>query len=201
MLFFGVVGMSWAPKLFGLLHAVGDPLVRRSYGGGGRLLAGAGVELLFSALLAPVVATAQTVFMGGLLIGRRLKWRAQKRADRSVAWGEAGRRLWPQTLLGLIFLSGLALLLPGAIGWASPMIAGVLLAVPFTVLTASPGLGAWLGRVGLCATPEELQPSPEVRAVCPWLPAASPLSPAPYGAERRGGDTTAAAQPEASAAS
>lgn len=201
MLFFAVVGMSWAPKLFGLLHAVGNPLIRRSYGGGGRLLVGAGLEVLFSALLAPVVATAQTIFMGGLLIGRRLKWRAQKRADRSVAWGEAARRLWPQTLLGVIFLSGLSLLLPTAIGWASPMIAGLLLAVPFTVFTASPGFGTWLGRVGLCATPEELQPSTEVRAVCPWLPSASPLSPAPYAAEGRSGDTPAAAQPEASAAS
>ncbi len=201
MLFFGIVGMSWAPKLFGLVHAVGDPFVRRSYGGGGRLLAGAGVELLFSTLLAPVVATAQTIFMGGLLIGRRLKWRAQKRADRSVAWGEAARRLWPQTVLGLIFLFALALLLPAALPWASPMIAGLLLAVPFAVLTASPGFGTWLERVGLCATPEELQPSPEARAVCPWLPAASPLSLAPCGAEGRGGDATAAAQPEASAAS
>lgn len=197
-LFFGVIGMTWAPKLFGLLQALGDPAVRRSYGGGRRLLAGAGLELLFSALLAPVVATAQTVFMGGLLFGRRLKWRAQKRADRSISWTEGLRRLWPQTLLGLVFLSSLSLLLPGAIGWASPMIAGLLLAVPFAVITARPAVGEFLARTGLCATPEEVHPTPEVRAVCPWLGTAAP-SPAPRGGDNLSGG--AAVQPEPTAAS
>jgi membrane glycosyltransferase len=191
-LFFGIIGMTWAPKLFGLAQALGDAEVRASYGGGRRLLGGAGIELIFSMLLAPVVATAQTVFMGGLLFGRRLKWTAQARADRSVAWTEAMRRLWPQMLFGFVVLVGLAMLLPGALWWASPMIAGLLLAVPFTVLTANPALGARLARLRLCATPEELRPTAEVRAVCPWLSAA----PAPPASQEG-----AAAQPEATAAS
>jgi hypothetical protein len=192
------IGMTWAPKLFGLLQAFGNSAMRRSYGGGARLLMSSAVELLFPVLLAPVVATSQTVFMGGLLLGRRLKWRAQKRADRSIATEEALRRLWPQALLGLAFLAGFVTLLPAAIWWASPMIAGVLLAVPFTVITANPRFGAFLASARLCATPEEFQPTPEVRAVCPWLVAASP-SPS-YG----GGDKLpdrAAPQPEATAAS
>ena len=197
-LFFGVVDTTWAPKLFGLLQALGDPQVRRSYGGRRRLIAGAGLTLLFSALLAPVVATAQTIFMGGLLLGRRLKWRAQKRADRSVTWSEAARRLWPQTLLGLLFLSGLTLL-PGALWWASPMIVGLLLAVPFCVATAHPALGRLLAKTRLCATPEELRPPPEVTAACSWLSTAAGSS-----SVRQGGDTIligASAQAEATAAS
>lgn len=197
-LFFGVIGMTWAPKLFGQLQALCDSTVRGSYGGGPRLLAGGAIELLFSALLAPVVATSQTVFMGGLLLGRRLKWRAQKRSDRSIPRREALRRLWPQTLLGLAFLIGFLILLPGAIGWASPLIAGLLLAPPFAVLTSHPRFGAVLARLRLCAIPEEVRPTPEVRSVCPWLAAASP-SP-----QYRDGDKlpdSPEAQPEATAAS
>ena len=197
-LLFGVIGMTWAPKLFGQLQALCDSPVRRSYGGGPRLLAGGAIELLFSALLAPVVATSQTVFMSGLLLGRRLKWRAQKRSDRSIPGREALRRLWPQTLLGLAFLASFLILLPGAIGWASPLIAGLLLAAPFAVLTAHPRFGAALARMRLCAIPEEVRPTPEVRSACPWLAAASP-SP-----QYHAGDKlldSPEAQPEATAAS
>ncbi len=197
-LFFGVIGMTWAPKLFGQLQALCDSTVRGSYGGGPRLLAGGAIELLFSALLAPVVATSQTVFMGGLLLGRRLKWRAQKRSDRSIPGREALGRLWPQTLLGLAFLAGFLILLPGAIGWASPLIAGLLLAAPFAVLTAHPRFGAVLARTRLCATPEEVRPTPEVRSVCTWLVAASP-SPHYHGGDNL--PDSAEAQPEATAAS
>jgi membrane glycosyltransferase len=197
-LLLGVIGMTWAPKLFGLLHALGNPAMRRSYGGGRRLLLGGAVELLFSALLTPVVITCQTVFMGGLLLGRRLKWRAQRRADRSIAAREALRRLWPQALLGLAFLAGFVVLLPGATGWASPMIAGLLLAVPFAAITASPRFGSFLCRARLGASPEELRPTPEVRAVCPWLAAASP-SPSSDGGGKL--PDRAATQPEATAAS
>jgi len=198
-LFFGIVGMSWAPKLLGLGQALADAQARRSYGGGVRLLAGGALELVFSMLLAPVVATAQTVFVARLLPGRRQKWRVQQRAGRTIFWSEAARRLWPQVLLGLILLAGLLTTAPGALWWASPVIAGLLLAVPFTVLTASPALGRWLARQRLCATPEELAPPPEVQAACPWLAA-------PAGTPARRPDPglrlePPAAQPEASAAS
>jgi membrane glycosyltransferase len=42
---------------------------------------------------------------------------------------------------------------------------GLSLAIPFTVLTASPRLGMWARRAGLCATPEELAPTPVLRAL------------------------------------
>ena len=200
-LFFAVVGMSWAPKLLGLGQALADSAARRSYGGAGRLVAGGILELMFSMLLAPVVATAQTAFLARLLLGRRLKWRAQKRASRTVSWSEAAGRLWPQALLGLTLLFGLLATLPDALWWATPVIAGLLLAVPFSVLTARPALGRWLVRWRLCATPEELAPPPEVRAACPWLtatPEAPTQRPDP---RRRGRSDPAVPQPEATAAS
>lgn len=169
-LFAAVVGLTFAPKLFGLAHALSDPVQRRRWGGGGRLLGGGALEFVFSCLLAPVVSLAQTIFVGGLLCGRQLTWRAQRRADRSVGWGEAAARLWPQTLFGAAFALALAVMAPALLVWATPFVGGLLLAIPFAVVTASPAVGRWLAARGWCATPEERSPPPEVRAVCPWLP-------------------------------
>jgi membrane glycosyltransferase len=170
-LFAIVVAMTWAPKLFGVLHAVTEPGERRKYGGGRKLLGGALVELLFSALLAPIVGVARVAFiMAGLPFGRHRAWASQSRADRRVSLGEAARRLWPHTLLGVSVAALLMSAAPGALVWTGPILAGLLLAIPFAAMTSSPVLGRLLMVRGLCATPEELSPCMEVRAACRWLP-------------------------------
>jgi membrane glycosyltransferase len=175
-LFAVVVAITWAPKLFGVLHALSDPAERRRYGGAGKLLGGAAVELVFSMLLAPIATVAQTIFMAGLLIGPRQGWSPQLRADRRVSPGEAACRLWPQTVVGLTVAVLLLMAAPGALRWTWPMLAGLLLAIPFAVVTTSQGLGRLLMAERLCATPEELSPPPEVRAICGWLSSAEAVS-------------------------
>ena len=49
--------------------------------------------------------------------------------------------------------------------WGMPLLAGYVLAVPFAVITASPALGRWFQRTGLCAIPEDVSAPPEVEAV------------------------------------
>ena len=176
-LFIVVVASTLAPKLFGVLQALSDPAERRRYGGAGKLLGGAAIEFVFSLLLAPVISVAQTTFMAGLLLGRRRGWASQLRSDRRVPPGVAARRLWPQTVLGITVALLLTLLAPGALPWAWPMLAGLLLAIPLAVVTTSPALGRLLIGAGLCATPEELSPTWEVRAVCGWLSAGAVADP------------------------
>ena len=172
--FVAVVGMSLAPKLFGLVYAFADRRQRRAFGGGGRLLAGALAELVFSLLLAPVMSVAHTIFIVGLMARRRLQWRPQLRTGRPVRWGRAAARLWPQTGLGLIWAAILATTAPSLIPWAAPIIAALVLAVPFAVVGSRPGFGRMLRRLSLCATPEERTPPTEIAAVSPWLYAPSP---------------------------
>ena len=43
--------------------------------------------------------------------------------------------------------------------WAAPVLAGYVLAIPFTMATADPRLGRLCVRLGLCAVPEEFRPS------------------------------------------
>jgi membrane glycosyltransferase len=82
----------------------------------------------------------------------------QNRADRGVAWADAARLLWPHTACGVAVFGLLAMAAPGAVLWALPWAGGLLLAIPFCVLTASPRLSAVLRDRGLAATPEELAP-------------------------------------------
>jgi membrane glycosyltransferase len=175
--FIAVVGMSLAPKLFGLVYAFSDVCQRRAFGGAGRLVAGAAAELVFSLLLAPVMSVAHTIFILGLVARRRLQWRPQMRTGRSLGWAKAAARLWPQTVLGLIWATILAGVAPDVIPWAAPVLVGLILAVPFAVFGSRPELGRLLRRLGLCATPEEFAPPAELIAVCPWLQASMRLSP------------------------
>jgi membrane glycosyltransferase len=118
-----------------------------------------------------MIMVAQTIFLAALLSGRRQGWASQRRGNRRVSPGDAARELWPQTLVGTIAALLLLIWAPSALLWAGPILAGLLLAIPFAVATTSPGLGRLLVKVRLCAVPEELRPPPEVRAVCGWLSA------------------------------
>jgi membrane glycosyltransferase len=146
-----------APKLAGYAEMLLRPERARAYGGRRAFARGMAAELLASAVLQPVRAVHQTGFLLALPFGRRIGWKPQNRADRGVGWLDAARLLWPHTLLGLLALWFVAATAPWALWLAVPWMGGLLLAIPFAVLTSDPRLGAWLAARGIAATPEELQ--------------------------------------------
>ena len=162
-LYFGMLGLGFAPRLLGVLDIMLRPAQRRRWGGGGRLLAGAATDALFTLLIGPVMMIAQARFLAGLLFGRRVIWEAQQRDGQALPLREAVRGLWPQLVFGLGFSMALARVAPAAIPWALPTIAGCLLAIPFACMTAEPRLGRWMVRIGLCAVPDEYDPGPELQ--------------------------------------
>lgn len=153
------MGMVLAPKLLGILDMMVQARARRSYGGGFRLLAGAVVEFFFSSLLAPVVSLAETIFMIGLCFGRRILWEAQRREGYRVPWKAAALGLWPQTLFGIGLTAALVIAAPGSIAWASPLLAALLFSIPLAVATSLPSVGEASAALGLCAIPEENDPT------------------------------------------
>lgn len=163
-LFATMMTITFAPKIMGVLDIMLSTAKRRRYGGGLRMMAGAGVELLFGMLVAPVVAVAQTIFITGIFFGRRITWNAQIRDPRVVRWRQALSTLWPQTLVGLAFGGVLSAYAPGMLPWAAPLVIAWILAVPFAVGSAVPALGRWLQRRRLCAVPEEFDTPPEISA-------------------------------------
>ncbi|MGF1657925.1 MAG: glucans biosynthesis glucosyltransferase MdoH [Rubrimonas sp.] len=174
-MFFIMFSVSLAPKVAGWIDVAATRGGVARYGGAARFAAGAVAETVFSMLLAPVAAFAVTVFMIGLAFGRRISWSGQQRDLSRVSWRQAARAMWPQTLAGLALGGAVAINAPGALVWAAPVVAGLALAIPFTVLTASPALGRAARRVGLCATPEELAPPPVLRALTDGLVPVEPL--------------------------
>jgi len=169
-LFGTMMAIIFAPKIFGVLDIMLSAHKRRRYGGGVRTLAGTIVEMVFGALLAPIVAVAQTVFVIGLMFGKKVAWNVQARDLETVAWSRALRGLWLQTACGLLFGAALWAWAPGALPWATPLLVAWVLAVPFAVLTSSAGLGRFFRRVGLCAVPEEFEPTSEVAEVMAPVP-------------------------------
>lgn len=172
-MFFVMIAVSLVPKLLGMLDiALSKGGVAR-YGGSLRFALSGLVEIVFSMLMAPVVALRVTIFMIGLLFGRRVGWNGQNRDAYALGWAEAARGLWPQTLFGLTLGVGIVVLVGwGTLPWAAPMVLGMALSIPLAVGTASPAFGRWAARVGLCAIPDERDPSPVLRAVLPDLPGA-----------------------------
>lgn len=154
-LFAIMMTVNLTPKLAGLIDVALRPEARRAYGGGRVLAVSAVAEFCFALVIGPAMAVAQTIFIAGLPFGRTVRWEPQRRADHSVAFGDALRGLWPQCLLGLVMLTGFALAMPSVLPWTLPVVGGLLLAIPFAWLTARPALGRALTRLGLCAVPEE----------------------------------------------
>lgn len=154
-LFCVMVGMSLAPKLVGAFYVAMQPGGVARYGGAGRFTLGMFIETVFSVLMAPVVALHLTIFLFGLFLGRKTGWGGQIRDAYGMEWATAARAFWPQTLFGSVLFVLLAWKVPGAVYWSAPVLAGLVLAIPLAVVTASPRLGRWLVARRLCATPEE----------------------------------------------
>ncbi|MGX7707388.1 glucans biosynthesis glucosyltransferase MdoH [Methylobacterium sp. Gmos1] len=154
--------LSLAPKLAGYAAVLADREARAAHGGGLRFLAGTMAEVAASFLLLGAASVRLTGVMIGLALGRAGFWTAQDRDARGVRWGEAVRALGGVTLFGVGVCGALALVSPALLAWSLPLTLGSLLAVPFCVLTAAPGLGRAMVRAGLCATREEIAPPWEI---------------------------------------
>jgi membrane glycosyltransferase len=157
--------MFFMPKLSGFLDAALRSPAR--YGGLMNLISGAAVETLFIFMLVPVEWFTHVMSTGALLLGRSIHWDAPNRDGYRVSWQAAAEHLWPHTAFGAALILFLAATAPGAIVWFLPFTAGLVLSIPFAVLTSSPALGRFAVRHRLCAIPEEIEPLPEIAALAP----------------------------------
>jgi membrane glycosyltransferase len=150
-----LVVLMFAPKIASAIDVLLSRSGRASFGGAGRFLGGLLSETLFAFLLTPISMLSHTLMKIALLFGRTVGWTAQVRDAHAVPWSEATARLWPHTLVGLASAIGLYALTPMAVLYAAPVYLGLLVSIPFAVVTSSPRFGAFMARIGWCRIPEE----------------------------------------------
>ncbi len=165
MAFLAAVLLMWfAPKIATVADILLRREARRAFGGTVRFLAGVALETTFFILLCPIMWTAHTIFLLGLLLGRKIGWIGQMRDPHAVPTRVAIHTLWPQTLLGCAVIGALTATHAGAVPGALLLTAGPALSIPMAILTASPAFGRMLARAGLCRLPEETGPPPAAEA-------------------------------------
>jgi membrane glycosyltransferase len=159
-LFGATMGILLAPKLFGLLVTLARSDERRASGGFFTLIGSTLLEVILSALLAPIMMVIQSGAVMNILSGRDTGWNPQRRDDGSIPMRDILRRHRTHMALGVV--SGIAafLIAPSLFAWMSPTIIGLLLAVPISWASGQLAIGLWLKRRRLLQTPEESNPPP-----------------------------------------
>ncbi len=155
-LFMFSMGVLFTPKLLGFLSTFFRRRERRPVGFI-RLTLGTALELVLSALFAPVQMLMQSRYVAEILLGRDAGWGSQRREDGRVSWLDAWRFHWSHTLAGALLSVTFWLLSPELFWWLSPALLGMLMAIPLSVISGSTRVGRWLSWIGLLATPEEMQ--------------------------------------------
>ena len=158
--------MYLSPKLAGFADILLSKGGTKRYGGTVRFVVSSLIEIVFAFLQGAVSTFRTTIFMVGLAFGKaRIGWNGQARDAHALSLATAFEGLWPHLLFGLYIFGTLALLSPTVLIWSLPLTAGYVLAIPFAMLTASPALGRWFARRGLCGIPEDFDPPPELVAI------------------------------------
>ncbi len=149
-----------APKFFGLLVMLLDRENRRKAGGAIRLVLSSLVEVILSALLAPVMMVIQSGAVFQILAGRDTGWNPQRRDDGSIPFADIVRRHRAHVVLGIFAGVAAFALSPSLFAWMSPTIIGLVLAIQISWASGQLAFGLALKRLGLLLTPEESTPPP-----------------------------------------
>lgn len=150
------LGMLIVPKFLSTFLLMTKHKTARLYGGRGKLLASSLIELVFSALLAPVMMVLHTLFVVSTLFGASITWEAQNRDASGVPWLSAWNAHLPHVMLGLVWGSIAYYFNPDFFWWMTPVIAGLVISPFLTHWSSLASLGCRIQESGLLLTPEEV---------------------------------------------
>jgi membrane glycosyltransferase len=145
------------PKFCGLVRALTSRRMRRGAGGVIGISASFVLEVVLSALYAPVLMLIQSRHVFEVFMGRDSGWKPQRREGGGTSWSDAWHFHNRHTVLACMTAVILYLLSPTLLAWVSPALLGLLLAVPLSRASGSEALGGALSRVALLRTPAEVE--------------------------------------------
>jgi membrane glycosyltransferase len=143
------------PKMLGLVRALLSRRIRR--GSGGVIGVGASflLEVVLSALYAPVLMLIQCRHVFEVFMGRDSGWKPQRRDSVGTSWSDAWHYHKRHMLLSCVTAIIVWFLSPPLLAWLSPALLGLFLAVPLSRASGSVSLGRVLSRFALLRTPDE----------------------------------------------
>jgi membrane glycosyltransferase len=164
-LFAWTMAVLIGPKVFGYLVLVQDRQTVRRCGGVLRAGISVLVETVLSSLIAPVMMLMQSAEVLGIVTGRDAGWKTQRRDDGSLPFRVIARRHRTHTICGVVLAVAAYAVSPVLLAWVSPVVLGLVLAIPVSAITGWPALGRAVRRLGLLVTPEEIDPPMVLRRI------------------------------------
>jgi len=159
-LFIFTMAILLAPKMFGWFATLVDGPARRGCGGAIMLTISAILEIILTALIAPVMMLIQASSVSSIISGRDTGWKTQRRDDGSIPFRAIVQRHWRHTALGVLAAVAAFSISPYIFAWMSPTIIGLWLAIPTSWASASAAIGWGMRRLRLLLIPEEHSPPP-----------------------------------------
>ncbi|CAM3805829.1 glucans biosynthesis glucosyltransferase MdoH [Polynucleobacter antarcticus] len=150
--------MWYLPKIAGALNVILRKQERERFGGGWRFTLSFTIEMLFSLLMTPITWLNHSIFIVGLLFGKKQGWMGQSRDDHSIALLDAIRQFWPHTVLGITLAVMIFVSDPKILPYALFFLGGLVLAIPLAVLSSQAWLGKLMQSCKLLSLPEEISP-------------------------------------------
>ncbi|BDS06091.1 glucans biosynthesis glucosyltransferase H [Oceaniferula spumae] len=155
--------LLFTAKLFCIIDLALDRERCKGFGGFINACTSSFIETILSALIAPVMMIFYTRFVIYNLIGRSVGWSAQRRGAQGTSWDDAFAAHGAQSLIGIL-TSILAILIdPILFWWMSPVLIGLVLSIPVSVITSRLDLGLNAKHDGLFLVPVEYDAPREVR--------------------------------------
>lgn len=151
-----IFALLFLPKILAVIGGILTPSIRRSFGGAIPILIGALLETIVSMLLAPCIMAAHTVMVISIIMGRAVGWGNQNRETDGTSWRDAFWFHAVQTILGIVWTVVALKISLTFTAWMIPILLGLVLSAPVSVITSRSRYGRALARHKILATPEEL---------------------------------------------
>jgi membrane glycosyltransferase len=157
------IGLLLGPKVLAYLQMLLSPNERTRFGGARMAAANLVIETLLSTLVAPLIMLSHSRSLAEVLAGRDSGWAAQARDETDTTPRQAMRLHALDTGVGGLFASAAMASSPMAFLMMTPVILGLLLAIPLAVMFANGEVGRAARRAGVLLVPEETSP-PQILA-------------------------------------
>lgn len=144
-----------APKFLAWIAMFFNPELRKGCGGVMKALSSIFLETIIGGLIAPIAMLIQTMAVISILLGYDSGWNAQRRDVGYIPFRDVVRDYWRHTAFGVLMGVCAWEVSTALFFWMTPVLLGLLLAIPLVWITSSQRFGAFCMKIGLLIIPEE----------------------------------------------